>query len=182
MFIFYKIIIIIEIYIRTFPKFIVRGTHLPNLLPHLQIIPLDNPRRQIHHHHHRSVPDAHIFLYFHAIAIPEPENIRNLHLIIDKMDLPVLHCPSIQPVIKKRLVSAAFKRKRNQIPLDRQILPVSDFFTNLYMQLDDSSQVRIIMVLDMAAIIVIKYRNFFATNFQYSLINHDNKISSNQLW
>lgn len=74
--------------------------HLPNLLPHLQIIPLDNPRRQIHHHHHRSVPDTHVFLYFHAIAIPEPENIRNLHLIIDKMDFPVLHHPFIQPVIK----------------------------------------------------------------------------------
>ena len=57
------------------------------------------------------------------------------------MDFPVLHRSPIQPVIKKRLVSAAFKRKRNQIPLDRQILPVSYFFTNLYMQLDDSSQV-----------------------------------------
>ena len=88
------------------------------------------------------------------LLLAERVSIRNLHLIIDKMDFPVLHHPFIQPVIKKRLVSAAFKRKRNQIPLDRQILPVADFFTNLYVQLDDSSQVRIIIVLDMAAMMV----------------------------
>jgi len=53
---------------------------------------------------------------------------------MDYMDFPDLHRPFIQPVNKKtpRLPSA-FERMRDQIPLDREILPISYFFANLYM-------------------------------------------------
>lgn len=93
------------------------------------------------------------------------------------MDLPVVHGSFVQPVIEELLVALALKRKRDQVSLDRQTLPVADFLANLDVELYDSSQIRVIIVPDVAPIVIIEYRYLPSSYFQNSFINHDNTVS-----
>ena len=71
------------------------------------------------------------------------------------MDFPVVHGPFVQPVIEELFFTLALKRKRNQVSLDRQTLPIADFLAYLDVELYDFSQIRVIIVPDVAPIVII---------------------------
>ncbi|WP_329919131.1 MULTISPECIES: hypothetical protein [Bacteroidales] len=93
------------------------------------------------------------------------------------MDLPVVHGSFVQPVIEELFVALAFKRERDQISLDRQTFPIADFLADLDVELHDFSQIRVIIVPDVASIVIIEYRHLPSSYFQNSFINHDNTVS-----
>lgn len=53
------------------------------------------------------------------------------------MDFPVVHGSFVQPVIEELFFTLALKRKRNQVSLDRQTLPIADFLAYLDVELYD---------------------------------------------
>ena len=93
------------------------------------------------------------------------------------MDFPVVHGSFVQPVIEELFFTLALKRKRNQVSLDRQTLPIADFLAYLDVELYDFSQIRVIIVPDVAPIVILEYRHLHSSYFQNSFINHDNTVS-----
>ncbi|MFS2887920.1 hypothetical protein AAH095_13840 [Phocaeicola vulgatus] len=57
-----------------------------------------------------------------------------------------MHGSFVQPVIEELFFTLALKRKRNQVSLDRQTLPIADFLAYLDVELYDFSQIWVIIV------------------------------------